>query len=207
MAVVKSALVGGLSQMRMLVHRCRGLLPSRRLAKTAVVGCEVWSGPAMRWTVEDGVKREDVVIGSHVVFMGGLARCYRGGKLCIGSYCAFADGLSLIAFRSVTIGDFFLCGRDVYISDTNEHPLEPELRRRHTIAGLTRGMPPDRSVAAWKPVCIGNDVWVGEKAIIVKGVSIGDGVVVGAGAVVTHDVPARVVVAGNPARIVKAIGG
>ena len=50
---------------------------------------------------------------------------------------------------------------------------------------------------------IGSNVFIGARSIITKGVHIGDGVVVGAGSVVTKDVPANVVVAGNPAKIIK----
>ena len=53
-----------------------------------------------------------------------------------------------------------------------------------------------------KPIVVGNDVWIGEKAIILKGVAIGNGAVVGAGSVVTKDVPDYAVVAGNPARVI-----
>ena len=56
-----------------------------------------------------------------------------------------------------------------------------------------------------KPVKIGNDVWIGGGAIICPGVTIGNGVVVGAGAVVTKDVSDNVVVAGNPAAVIKKI--
>lgn len=53
------------------------------------------------------------------------------------------------------------------------------------------------------PISIGNHVWIGTNAIILKGVDIGDGAVVAAGAVVTRSVPPRCIVAGNPAKIVK----
>jgi acetyltransferase-like isoleucine patch superfamily enzyme len=72
-----------------------------------------------------------------------------------------------------------------------------------------------KSVSGWNlqlwydsecaPVLIGDDVWIGLRAIILKGVVIGDAAVIAAGAVVTHDVPAYSVVAGNPARVVKNI--
>jgi acetyltransferase-like isoleucine patch superfamily enzyme len=52
---------------------------------------------------------------------------------------------------------------------------------------------------------IGDDVFVGMEALVLKGVTIGDGAVVGAGAVVTQDVPPRAVVAGNPAQVVRAL--
>lgn len=54
-------------------------------------------------------------------------------------------------------------------------------------------------------VTIGNSVWIGGGAIILPGVSIGEGAVVAAGAVVTKDVPASVVVAGNPAKVIKTL--
>ena len=60
-----------------------------------------------------------------------------------------------------------------------------------------------RSVMSKGPVIIGNDVWIGDKATILPGVTIGDGAVIAANAVVTKDVPAYSVVAGNPAKIVK----
>ncbi len=57
------------------------------------------------------------------------------------------------------------------------------------------------------PVSIGNDVWIGCRSIVLKGVSIGDGAIVAAGSVVTKDVPAYTLVAGNPAQIKKKVAG
>lgn len=54
------------------------------------------------------------------------------------------------------------------------------------------------------PITIGNHVWIGMRAIILNGVTIGDGAIVGAGSIVTKDVPRNSVVAGNPARVVKS---
>lgn len=54
-----------------------------------------------------------------------------------------------------------------------------------------------------KKVCIGNDVWIGMRSIIMPGVKIGDGAVIGAGAIVTKDVPAFAVVGGVPAKVIK----
>jgi acetyltransferase-like isoleucine patch superfamily enzyme len=113
----------------------------------------------------------------------------------------------VIAVDSVQIGNDCIFGRDVYISDTNEHPLDPDLRRDQTRGFLLHGTLPDRYAAASAPVRIGDGVWVGERAIILKGVTIERGAVVAAGSVVTKNVPARTVVAGNPARVVKALDG
>lgn len=92
----------------------------------------------------------------------------------------------------VHIGSRTLFGPNVQIY-TAEHPLRPEDRNG------TKGRESAR------PIRIGNDCWIGGAAIILPGVTIGDGVTVGAGSVVTRDVPARSVVVGNPARVVKVI--
>ncbi len=65
--------------------------------------------------------------------------------------------------------------------------------------------PYERSTTVAKPIKIGNRVWIGIAATILPGVTIGENAIVAAGAVVTHDVPANAVVAGNPARIIKKI--
>lgn len=90
----------------------------------------------------------------------------------------------------VTIGDNCLMAPRVCIY-TATHPLDVDLR----ISGLEYG----------KPVTIGNNVWLGGSSVIAPGVTIGDNSVVAAGAVVVKDVPANVVVGGNPAKIIKHI--
>src|SRR3546814_7623079 len=61
-------------------------------------------------------------------------------------------------------------------------------------------------VESAKPVTLGRNVWIGGAAVILPGVSIGDNAVIGAGSVVTKDVPAGCVVAGNPAKMIREIG-
>jgi len=82
-------------------------------------------------------------------------------------------------------------GGNASIVDFDFPPLTPEARAEDINAG------------AAAPIVIGNDVFVGMEALVLKGVTIGDGAVVGAGAVVTQDVPPRAVVAGNPAQVVR----
>ena len=74
----------------------------------------------------------------------------------------------------------------------------------------TVGHPLDRATRATgvesaRPIHIGDDAWIGGGAILLPGVTVGEGAVIAAGAVVTRDVPAGVLVAGNPARVVRAI--
>ena len=77
---------------------------------------------------------------------------------------------------------------------------------RVTLATINHGLPPDRRhVHHIAPIVIGRDVWIGSGAILLPGVHVGDGAVVAAGAVVRADVPARTIVAGVPARIIKKV--
>lgn len=93
----------------------------------------------------------------------------------------------------ITIGDDCLMAPGVHIYAAT-HPINPKYRK----------LGKDYYELAF-PVKIGNNVWIGGKAIICPGVTIGDNVVVGAGAVVTKDVPSNVVVAGNPAKIIRTM--
>lgn len=105
-----------------------------------------------------------------------------GKNVFINSGCCFQDQ------GGIEIGDNALIGQQVVIATLN-HDLNPEKRANMVPA----------------PVKIGNGVWVGAHATILSGVTIGDGAVVAAGAVVTKDVPANTVVGGVPAKIIKTI--
>jgi acetyltransferase-like isoleucine patch superfamily enzyme len=110
----------------------------------------------------------------------------------IGDHCGFT-GTTLVAATRIAIGDRVLVGGNASIVDFDFHPLTPEGRAETINAG------------AAAPIVIEDDVFVGMEALILKGVTIGEGAVVGAGAVVTQDVPPRTVVAGNPATVVRSL--
>lgn len=112
----------------------------------------------------------------------------------IGENCHFGDFLHFTCINKITIGNNLLTGRWVTISDnghgkTDYNTLQiPPIKRRLSCKG---------------PIEIGNNVWIGDKATILSGVKIGDGVVIAANAVVTKDIPPFSVVAGNPAKVIK----
>jgi acetyltransferase-like isoleucine patch superfamily enzyme len=101
------------------------------------------------------------------------------------------SGAILYAWKRISIGDRVFLGADCAIYDTDFHPLDPVKRHRLDMASV--------GVA---PVTIESDVWIGARAMVLKGVTVGRGAVVGAGAIVTSDVPARAIVAGVPAKVI-----
>ena len=115
-----------------------------------------------------------------------------GGRFVhFGKYVYANFGLTLVDDTHIYVGDCCMFGPNVVIA-TAGHPVLPELRER----GLQYNA----------PVRIGRNCWIGAGALIMPGVSIGDNAVIGAGSVVTRDVPANVVAAGNPCRVLRPVG-
>lgn len=117
-------------------------------------------------------------------------RCDYGYNIEIGENFFANFDCVMLDICKIKIGDNCLLAPGVHIY-TAAHPLNPDERN----SGAEFG----------KPVMIGNNVWIGGRAIINPGITIGDNVVIGAGAVVTKDIPANTVVGGNPAKVIKKI--
>ena len=114
-------------------------------------------------------------------------------KVTIGSNTSINNCFSAISeYSQIYIGCDCLIGHDVFIIDSNFHPLNPELR--HT----------DEKPKS-QEVYIGNNVFIGSCVTILKNTHIGDGSVVAAGSVVSGTFPARSLIAGNPASLVRLI--
>jgi maltose O-acetyltransferase len=109
---------------------------------------------------------------------------YVGDDAFINMNCVFLDN------ARIDIGDRVMFGPNVQLYTVN-HPLDLETRRKW--------------LEYAKPIRIGSDVWFGGGAIVCPGVTIGDGSTIGAGSVVTRDIPAGVVAAGNPCRVLREI--
>jgi acetyltransferase-like isoleucine patch superfamily enzyme len=91
----------------------------------------------------------------------------------------------IICSEKISIGNNVAIANEVIIRDSDDHQITSYTHCKTA------------------PVVIGNHVWIGQRAMILKGITIGDGAIIAAGAVVTHDVPADTIVAGVPTRIVK----
>ncbi len=107
----------------------------------------------------------------------------KGDKIKIGSFCSISDEVAIL-------------GGGEHIKDwITTFPLRASFKQP--------GAYEDGHPATKGPVTIGSDVWIGYRALILSGVTIGDGAVIGAGAVISRDVPPYAIVAGNPAKVRK----
>lgn len=111
------------------------------------------------------------------------------GSITIGDYVLVSPGSRISASDEIVIGDSVMIANGAYITDSDWHGLYDRTVRDDRVA----------------PVHIGENAWIGDHAVVLKGVTIGENSVVAARAVVTRDVPANVVVAGNPAKVVKEL--
>lgn len=144
-----------------------------------------------------------VKIGKNCIMRGHLESQDKG-KITIGDCCFFAVESKIGCVNSITIGNRVGIASYTHVYDNNTHPTSRAVWRRNCEMGF------DGDQWKWKhaehaPIVIGDDVWIGEFAAVMKGVTIGEGAIVAAHAVVTKDVPPYTLVAGNPARVVKEL--
>tara|TARA_A100001234_G_scaffold217357_2_gene224631 strand:+ start:1671 stop:2273 length:603 start_codon:yes stop_codon:yes gene_type:complete len=111
------------------------------------------------------------------------------GELQLGKYILISPGTSIRSAQKIVIGDSTMIASDVTITDSDWHDIY------------------DRTdyVASPKEVIIQENVWIGEKSLILKGSKIGKNSIIGAGSVVSGEVPANVIFAGNPAKEIKKL--
>lgn len=113
-----------------------------------------------------------------------------GATLDIGALVFINYGCSLGATQSIRVGPRCSIGSHVIMIDNDFHRLEPERRDE---------LPPSA------PIVLEENVWIGSRAIVMRGVTIGAHSVVGAGSIVTHDIPPRTLAVGVPARVIRSL--
>lgn len=175
-------------------------LAARALAGAAAPVARFWRLARLQARVEgrvpvttqfDGAVEADgrlrLVLGEHCRFG---RRVYLetsdGGVIRLGSHVRINAGTFVVAYSEVSIGPDTLIGEYVSIRDA-DHGVEPD-------------RPIREQPHASRPIRIGQGVWIGRGAVVLKGVTIGDGAVVAANSVVTRDVAPMAIVAGSPAR-------
>jgi acetyltransferase-like isoleucine patch superfamily enzyme len=117
------------------------------------------------------------------------ARALGQGLIKLGDYVLVCPGVRIQAATRITIGNGVMFAQGAYVTDADWHGI------------YDRCMP----VGSTAPVAIGDNAWIGDHAIVCKGVTIGENSIIGAGSVVRRDVPANSIAAGNPCQVVKEL--
>ncbi len=155
--------------------------------------------------------RKYLTIGDDCIVSGSFIFESKDGHVNIGNH-SFIGGSTFISRSNISVGNNVTIAWGCTIYDHNSHSLD-YLERRRDIDDELWSLRNGQSTYINKnwdsvkssPITICDDAWIGMNCIILKGVTIGEGAVVGAGSVVTKDVPAWTVVAGNPAKVVKTL--
>ena len=146
-----------------------------------------------------------IKLGNNVFCNGELYCFLNKGNITIGDYCYVGDGSKIWSLDSVSIGNRVLISHNVFIVDNQTHPVNSEIRHKQFKSKF--GFPfPQNIDLEEKAIIIDDDVWIAANSIILRGVHIGKGAIVGAGSVVTKNVPAGKIVAGNPAVVIGNAG-
>ncbi len=149
-------------------------------------------------------KSDRIVVGRNTVVRGELMTFGHGGEVVLGDWCYVGDGTRIWSATSVRIGNRVLISHSVNIFDCLTHPISAAQRHEHTRQIFTRAHPRQISLGE-QPIIIQDDAWIGAGAFVLRGATLGQGAIVAAGAVVTRDVPAWTIVAGNPAMVVREL--
>lgn len=141
--------------------------------------------------------KDKIVVGNNVSLSGWLIS--DGGKIIIGDNTIINKNTIIRSMNLVKIGKYCDIASDCAIQDHNSRSLDYRERRKYMLTGKF-----DEKVLN-SPVIIGDDVWIGRRVTILKGVRVGNGAILATNAVVTKDVPSSSIAAGNPAKIVKKL--
>ena len=156
----------------------RGIALRRGFTKKGAV---LWAGGRPKPSIQNRGRLEAETC---TLWSGVRLEVGTGATLSIGKGTYLNRNTVVVCHDRISIGRDCKISYQVIIMDTDEH--------------LVPG-----SESLTRPVVIGDDVWLGARCIVLKGVTIGSGAVVGAGSVVTRDVPERTIAAGNPARVIR----
>lgn len=145
----------------------------------------LWARPVRRYICRNIFQHAGVNINIETG-----ARFGKGFDITIGDNSGI--GVNARIYGPISIGDNVMMGPDVVIITTKHNFQDPNIPMNK------------QGVTGPYPVKIGNDVWIGERVIILPGIIVGDGAILAAGSVVTKDVVQFAVVGGNPARFIKS---
>jgi acetyltransferase-like isoleucine patch superfamily enzyme len=148
-----------------------------------------WHVHVFGWPIDLGDFANVITTPDHRIRLTVWGRNEGDGFISIGRYSLLCPGVRMSAASGITLGDSCMLASGVYITDSDWHGIYDRLDY----------------IGGSEPVVIGNNVWLGDSSIICKGTTIGDNSIIGAGSVVTKDIQANVIAAGNPAKVIRKL--
>lgn len=169
--------------------------------RATLKGCNHLFYHTARISLRDGATKENIVLEEGCWPLGQIS-VEGQGKVIMHPYSKIDGTTQILCVKHVDIGAYTRIAHNTTLCDNNNHPVSPLYRKQMAVTSM------NHDSRLWKhsdsaPIIIGENCWIGANVRICKGVTIGDNSVVAACSVVTKDVPANCIVAGNPAKVVK----
>jgi acetyltransferase-like isoleucine patch superfamily enzyme len=182
----------------------RFLVAADQFRRAAVVGSGCLISPSA-WCRNMGINSK-IQLGDGVICRGVLCieRGAENAQLMVGDYVYIGDDCIISCLQHIEIGKLVMLAHGAQIFDNDSHPLDANSRELDYLNLIGRSPGPRQPVSK-APVIIGDRVWIGFNSAIMKAVTLGEGAIVAAMSVVTKDVPAWTMVAGNPARVIREL--
>lgn len=162
------------------------------------------AGTRLLGSIERRAQGGHASVGERCLIHGQLVLERSESRIIIGNNSFVGGGTVLDSVLSIVIEDDVLLSYACIVSDCDNHSTRLGLRKNDLDAWMKGGRQ-NWTLSPMAPVRICRGAWIGARSIILKGVTIGEGAIVGAGSVVTRDVSAFTIVAGNPARVVREL--
>lgn len=163
----------------------------------------IGEGTELPGFIDKRAKNSVIKIGKDCLIEGNLVTETDASLLTIGDNTYIGGGTVIDCVKLIIIGNDVLISYECILADSDNHSTKYSVRKKDLADWKQKKH--DWTTTNSEPIKICTGVWIGARAIILKGVTIGEGAIVGAGSVVTKDVPAWTIVAGNPARVIREI--
>lgn len=180
----------------------RAAYKSKQFHKNSSVGIGTRIGQTAR-CINQTMDIKNICIGNYCDIDASIS-VQQNGKVIIGDYSTVRYNSVIGAIDHIQIGSHVITSNNVHIYDNNNHPTDAKVRWEMGESGFYSEKW-DWKYSNHRPIIIEDNVWIGERCTILKGVVIGHGSIIGCDSVVTYSIPPYSVAAGNPAKVVKQL--
>ena len=187
-----------------MLQKLKSFFTSTQTKQSAVISIQIGTNSAFNGKAEKRAPDSVISIGNDCLISGFLVTNTNESKILIGNNIFIGGGTILESAISIIVEDDVLISHGCLLQDSDNHSIRYSLRKVDT-ADWKRNQYHNWDITQKKPIKISKGAWIGTRAIILKGVTVGVGSIVAAGSVVTKDVPDWTIVGGNPAGIIRTL--